>query len=173
MSRFSSYTIPRFFLYSLLWLVSVALLGVTAFRIHFTRQHFFPSPGYERIVAELLVTSILTILWTPFAFFMLFRDRFTDTFGSPRVHHEHIGLSILWLMWLVGAVITTNRIIPGKNWCGVGQQCDVLTAILALAWTGWSLLTLLGIFSLMHTAAARAVGSRVVAPATTKHAQVV
>jgi len=165
MSRFSSHTTIRLFLYSLLWPVSVALLGLTAFRVHFTKQHFFPSPGYEPIIVELLVTSILTILWTPFAFFMLFHDRFTDTFRSPRVHHEYFGLSVLWLMWLVGAVTTTNRIIPGRNWCGFGQQCDILTAILALAWTGWSLLTLLGIFSYANNAAARSVGPRA-APAT-------
>jgi len=157
MSRFSSHTLARLTIYSIIWVFSVILLGLTAYRVHVTESRRFRA-GYEPIIVELLVTSILTMLWTPFALFMLFHDRFEDTFRSPRIHHEYVGLSILWLMWLVGAVTTTNQIIPGHNWCGPGKQCDILTAILAFAWINWSLMTILGILSLMNNAATGAFG---------------
>ena len=38
---------------------------------------------------------------------LLSKDRFNDTFGSPRVHHDMIGATVLWILWLVGAAITT------------------------------------------------------------------
>lgn len=151
MSRYASHTLSRLAIYALLWVVSVILLGLTAYRVNVTETQF---ESYELIIVELLVTCILTILWAPFAFLMLTKDRFNDTFGSPRVHHEMIGVAILWLFWLVGAADTTNQILPGHNYCFTdGKQCDVLTAILAFAWIGWSLLSLLFVLALLNNAA--------------------
>ncbi|PBK68838.1 hypothetical protein ARMSODRAFT_957927 [Armillaria solidipes] len=63
-----------------------------------------------------------------------------------------VGNFILWVMWLAGAVDTTNRVIPGKNWCGPGKECRILTAILAFSWIGWSFLTIIGTMGLMYYA---------------------
>ncbi|KAK0473424.1 hypothetical protein IW261DRAFT_693645 [Armillaria novae-zelandiae] len=154
-----NYTLRRVILYALLWPMAVILLGLTAYRIHFTKGQ---GAGYQPIVVELLVASIFTLLWVPLAMFMIFAERASSSrdnnASTSRSHPKHLpfellGLGILWLLWLVGAVYTTNRVLPGHNWCAFsGKQCNILTAILAFAWIGWSLLTLLGILALMHSA---------------------
>ncbi|PBK83908.1 hypothetical protein ARMGADRAFT_1067623 [Armillaria gallica] len=155
-----NYTLRRVALYALLWPMAVILLGLTAYRIHFTKRQ---GAGYQPIIVELLVASIFTLLWVPLAMFMIFAERASSSrdnnASTSRAHPKHLpfellGLGILWLLWLVGAVYTTNRVLPGRNWCGgfSGKQCNILTAILAFAWIGWSLLTLLGILALMHSA---------------------
>jgi len=168
-----SYAGARPFLYAFLWIVSVVLLGLTAYRIHSTKRVGF----YDPIIAELLVVSILTILWTPFAIFTLVRGSYgahhagttnaaaagtttTTTTNTRRPGYlpETIGLAILWVMWLVGAVVTTNT-WPAKKFCGPGKQCSILAAILAFAWIGWGLLTLLGVSLLAHHAAGTGYGA--------------
>ncbi len=97
-----------------------------------------------------------------------------------RVVAEMIGLFILWLMWLVGAAITTvkhfhicqavnvdvcfqNQIIPGRNYCArftvFLKECNTLTSILVFAWVGWSLLTIAGVLCLMHLSSAMTASS--------------
>ncbi|KAK0450331.1 uncharacterized protein EV420DRAFT_749284 [Desarmillaria tabescens] len=151
-----NYTLRRVALYALLWPIAVILLGLTAYRIHFTKSQ---GVGYQPIIVELLVSSIFTVLWVPML--MIFAERASssrDNANTARRHPKHLpfellGLAILWLFWLVGAVYTINRILPGHNWCAFsGKQCNIMTAILAFAWIGWSLLTLLGILALMHSA---------------------
>ncbi|KAK0493360.1 hypothetical protein EDD18DRAFT_1179756, partial [Armillaria luteobubalina] len=71
---------------------------------------------------------------------------------SSRFRSEMLGTFVLWVMWLVGAVDTTNRIIPGKNYCPRGKQCRILTTILAFSWIGWSFLTIIGTMGLMYYA---------------------
>jgi hypothetical protein len=140
-----SYTGRRLLLYSLLWIVSVVELSLTAYRIHHTKKAFrvgfygtnsFPSLGFrplsgpcsathrshfiffltDPIVVELLVTSILTILWIPATIAMLVGSRAavggTGSASSARhpfFPHELGGNFILWVMWLVGAAIATVR----------------------------------------------------------------
>ncbi|KAJ7926203.1 hypothetical protein B0H13DRAFT_1973040 [Mycena leptocephala] len=145
------HTIRRVFVYGLLWIVSVILLGLTASRISFTRSN--TNGNYETYIALLLADAVLTMLWVPIGWVMLFHERFSGRYG---VHHELIGASVLWLLWLVGAAGTTNTVIPGVNWCPIGEQCQILGAILAFGWMGWTLLTILLILSLMGQAAAGA-----------------
>jgi signal transduction histidine kinase len=134
-----------------LFLAAVSLLGLTAYRISFTRSKLHT---YESIVAAILTTAILATIWAPIAFFTLFRNRVADTYTRSRFSKE-IGVNAaLWLMYLVVSVYYTNRMIPGKNFCPVGKTCDILVAILALSWTGWSILSLILVFTLMHHAAA-------------------
>ncbi|KAF9018371.1 hypothetical protein BDZ89DRAFT_1140045 [Hymenopellis radicata] len=142
---------PTYAVYGLLWMVACVLLGLTAYRVHIT-EHIGRS--YEPIVVELLVSSILAILWVPIAFVLLLSTRI--------IRLEMAGAFVLWVMWLVGAVDTTNRILPGKNYCPVsGKECNILTTILAFAWIGWSLLTIVLVIGLMNLAAP-AEGRRVV-----------
>lgn len=80
-----SYTGRRLILYALLWITAAVELGLTAWRIHFTRSNFgvygkrdgvsscgdqvaiADDPFSERIIAELLFASILTVIWVPIA----------------------------------------------------------------------------------------------------------
>lgn len=47
---------------------------------------------------------------------------------------------------------------PTSAFRGFGLQRSILTAILAFAWAGWSLLTILGVLLLMHHAALSGTG---------------
>ncbi|THH05654.1 hypothetical protein EW145_g4638 [Phellinidium pouzarii] len=145
---------------SLKWLTALAELGVTAFRIHHTNS---VAGFYDAIIAELLVTSLLTLLWVPFT--LLFH-RSAGTVGSGAgsssgrsrvspLHAETGGNSILWLMWLVGGSIATHK-WPNRILAGFGKQGSVLLAIVALAWIAFGLLTLAKMFGMMEYAAARA-----------------
>lgn len=105
--RPTSYVPHRWAIYSLLWCAAVVELALTAFRIHHTRSLF---GFHEAIVAELLVVSILTILWIPVTL-LFHRSAGGSGTGagsalSPR-HGETGGNLILWIMWLVGAAIVT------------------------------------------------------------------
>lgn len=106
--RPTSYVPHRWALYSLLWLAAVAELALTAIRLRHTHSFFHT---HEAIVAELLVASILTILWVPMT--LLFHrsagsgaDNGGGTALSPR-HGETGGNLVLWILWLVGAAIVT------------------------------------------------------------------
>ncbi|PBK83953.1 hypothetical protein ARMGADRAFT_622942 [Armillaria gallica] len=147
MARNYSLAFPRLALYTLLWAVAVVLLGLTSYRIHITKNQF---QRYDRIVVELLVSAILTILWVPAV--MIFAARSSARRHGSQVCFELLIIAILWVMWLVGAVDTTNRLIPGRNWCSNAlgsKQCNILTTILAFAWIGWSLLTILFFMSII------------------------
>jgi len=150
------YALARMPLYALLWVVSVILLGLTGFRVEHTRHI---GKFYEPIIVELLVTSALTILWVPFAAWSLNNLRAASASGTglTRTHPEPHGNFILWVMWLVGAAIATND-WPTAAVRGVGKQSRILAAILAFGWTGFALLTLIFVVTLMHHAAANAVG---------------
>ncbi|KAK0449834.1 uncharacterized protein EV420DRAFT_1707012 [Desarmillaria tabescens] len=125
----------------------VILLGLTGYRVHVTEG--YEDNFYEPIIVELLVSACLAIIWAPIAGCLVLRNHNASK-CSPQFLSEMVGNFVLWVMWLVGAVDTTNRIIPGKNWCGPGKQCRILTAILAFSWIGWSFLTIIGAMSLMY-----------------------
>lgn len=107
--RPTSYVPHRWAIYSLLWAASVIELALTAFRIRHTNS---VNGTFDPIVVELLVTSILTILWVPVT--LLFHRSMdggavgtgAGRVSSPR-HGETGGNLILWIMWLVGAAIVT------------------------------------------------------------------
>jgi hypothetical protein len=148
------YALTRMPLYALLWVVAVIELGLTGFRVEHTRH---VGKFYDPIIVELLVTSALTILWVPYASWSLNRLRTTNANGMTAANPEHHGNFVLWVMWLVGSAIATND-WPTAAVRGVGKQSRILAAILAFGWTGFALLTLIGVVGLMHYAAASAVG---------------
>jgi len=147
------YALSRLPLYALLWLVSLAVLGLTAFRVEHTRHI---GKFFEKIIVELLVTSALTLLWVPYAAFSTHRDHAANAPMSMRRPEPH-GNLILWIMWLVGAAIATND-FPTAATRGVGKQSRILAAILALSWIAFALFTLIKVVMAMHYAAYHAVG---------------
>jgi hypothetical protein len=74
--------------------------------------------------------------------------------GRRRWNHGSSTLAKFWL--IISNHLIQNTVIPGVNWCPVGEQCQILGAILAFGWMGWTLLTILLILSLMGQAAAGA-----------------
>jgi hypothetical protein len=112
------------------WVFSVVLLGLTSARIHYTENLSPDDPlnggvhFYDPIIAELLVTSILVILWSMFASVFCLQVFLNVARTNPilSVHAiymrcdrlvihtfavEAIALSMLFVMWLVGTAIAT------------------------------------------------------------------
>ncbi|KAI5118796.1 hypothetical protein M0805_005024 [Coniferiporia weirii] len=169
--RRGSYVPFRAFFYALLWLTALSELGDTGYRLHHTNT----SAGfYDPIVVELLVTSVLTLIWIPCTFLT---HSSAGTIGrgagrsgrgaragagngagtgsphGPR-HAETAGNLILWTMWLVGAAIATNK-WPNRTAVGRGREGSVLMSIVALSWIAFGFLTLAQAFVMMEYAAAR------------------
>ncbi|KAJ6540287.1 hypothetical protein B0H19DRAFT_959872 [Mycena capillaripes] len=161
-----SYVPHRRFLYFLIWAVAAAELGLTAEHIHFTMRVPFSLSMLraDPIVAELLVTSILTLFWVPLT--LIFHRRapglanrnghaVANGHGGSRfggLHHESSGNIVLWIMWLVGAAIAANR-WPNRSATGLGRQGSILIAIVALAFVDFGLLTLVKVLALMEYSA--------------------
>ncbi|GJE96156.1 hypothetical protein PsYK624_123490 [Phanerochaete sordida] len=149
----------RVFLYIALWLFAVVTLGLSAARIHYTLHIPAGDPlnggqnFYDPIVAELIATSVITILWVPWVVSTITRTYdygIVSTFLS-----ETIGLFILFVMWLVGAAIATSN-WGDLAWCHIYLPCRVLTALVAFAWMGFILIFILLIISVMFSVANRA-----------------
>ncbi|KAH8103745.1 hypothetical protein DFH11DRAFT_1520409 [Phellopilus nigrolimitatus] len=168
----TSYVPHRTGIYALLWLFALAELGLTGYRIHHTRSL---AGVYDPIVAELLVTALLTLLWIPFT--ILFHHRGAGTRagdggaantgagagagarpGFSLLHGETFLNLVLWLMWLIGGAIATNK-WPNSLQTPPGKQGHVLRAIVALAWIAFGLLTLAKALAAMEYAALRARGA--------------
>lgn len=144
-------------IYFVFWLFSLVLLGLTAARLHYT-THLPPfdplnqgRPFYDPIVAELLVCSILGIIWAPFVVHMI-HARHEYKYLS-KVWQELLGLFILNVLWLVGAAISTNIWPNLPSFCANFQACRILTAMLAFAWMGWIMLTTLVFVTVMYALA--------------------
>ncbi|CAL1697516.1 unnamed protein product [Somion occarium] len=142
----------RVFLYVVLWLFAAVLLGLTAQRLHYTTHIPLGDPlhdgvpFYDPIIAELLASSVLTVLWVPFVVHVLHRDDdygFVGTFAG-----EILGLFTLFILWLVGAAIATT-FWGDLSWCHQFLPCRILTVIVAFAWMGWIILLTLLIISLL------------------------
>ena len=56
---------------------------------------------------------------------------FMSTFGG-----ELVGLIILFVLWIVGAAIATQK-WGDLGWCHVFSTCRLLTAIVAFTWMSW------------------------------------
>ncbi|KAJ6480125.1 hypothetical protein C8R45DRAFT_348334 [Mycena sanguinolenta] len=156
-----SYVPHRRFFYGLIWALAVVELGLTAAHIHFTRSRF---RTHEAIVAELLATSILTLLWVPVT--LVFHRRAPDlnhnlnTRGNGRfggLHHESSGNIVLWIMWLVGAAIAAHR-WPTRAFTGFGRQGDILLALIAIAFVQFGLMTMVKVLALMEYSAVGVTG---------------
>ncbi|KAF5362616.1 hypothetical protein D9758_009608 [Tetrapyrgos nigripes] len=101
----------RIALYFALSLFSIVVLGLAAARLKYTLNLprgdplNFGNNFHESIVAELLATSILTMLWSWYIIHVIHKRREHGLVSSFR--RAWIPLFILWVMWLVGAVIAT------------------------------------------------------------------
>ncbi|KAG7098177.1 hypothetical protein E1B28_000145 [Marasmius oreades] len=125
----------RAWLYVVLLVFSFILFALCATRISFTNENF---GGHDPSVVELLVTTILTMIWCAFMLFLFFRDTV-----NPIVRfylHEIIALLVLWILWLGGAAAASS-VFSGVEFCPRFEQCSLLSAILAFAWLGWITLT--------------------------------
>ncbi|OCB90750.1 hypothetical protein A7U60_g2050 [Sanghuangporus baumii] len=175
----------RAILYVILWIFSVVLLGLTAARIHYT-THLDPldplndgQSFYDPIVAELLVCSILAIVWSPLVYVCTFMIPLLQNYLSALfwrsygllwcmihmihgrreykflslVWHELLGLAILWLLWLVGAAVATSIWPNLPSFCSQYNACRVLTAMVAFSWLGWITVTALVVTTLLYATA--------------------
>ncbi|KAF9038331.1 hypothetical protein BDZ89DRAFT_1129682 [Hymenopellis radicata] len=172
MARTYTYIASRLAAYFILWFVAIVLMSLCAYRIHFTETVAFRNSFYDPIIVELLVSAILAIIWIPVTVVLIIDENADNTYRTHnvradrlprRVLVELLGLFILWVMWLVGASITTNKIIPGNNYCArfafFTKECNTLTSILVFAWVGWSMLTITGVLCLMHLSSAATASS--------------
>ncbi|KAI0289260.1 hypothetical protein BC826DRAFT_630272 [Russula brevipes] len=165
-------SVVRIVLYCFLWVFSVVLLGLTAARIHYTENLSPDDPlnggvhFHDPIIAELLATSILVILWSTFASVFCLQVFLYVARANPilSVHAiymrcdrlvihtfavEAIALSMLFVMWLVGTAIATSM-WGNLGWCHQYSPCRLLSALVGIAWTGWVFLLFLLGASLVH-----------------------
>ncbi|KAJ7641929.1 hypothetical protein FB45DRAFT_1054310 [Roridomyces roridus] len=141
----ASYPAHRRILYALAWAVAAIELGLTAERIHETRFHY-------PIIAELLATACLTLIWAPLA--LVFHRR---SAGSPvsGLRSESFGNFVLWCMWFVGSAIATHR-WPNRDIVGAGHRGHVLLAAVAFSLASFGIFTLIATSILMEYAAINA-----------------
>ncbi|KAJ3482882.1 hypothetical protein NLI96_g6677 [Meripilus lineatus] len=99
--------------YVIVWLFAVVLLGLTAHRLKYTTRLPAGDPlndgqsFYDPIIAELLATSALTIIWVPFVVHVLSGRADYGFYGT--FFGESLGLFCLFVLYLVGAIIATVR----------------------------------------------------------------
>ncbi|KAH8823699.1 hypothetical protein DL96DRAFT_235045 [Flagelloscypha sp. PMI_526] len=141
----------RVILYTFLAIVSCVLFGLCAARLYYT-THLSKHdplnhgiPFHDPIVAELIVTAFLTLLWGS-SMSCIIGSR-SERGLISRFRGEFIGLFILWLMWLVGAAYSSHLWGNLKS-CWSYKACRILTALVAFSWIGWIVLTLLAIMSI-------------------------
>ncbi|KAJ7641926.1 hypothetical protein FB45DRAFT_1126102 [Roridomyces roridus] len=138
----ASYPAHRRILYALAWCVAAVELGLTSDHIHKTRLHY-------PIVAELLTTACLTIIWAPLAIVFHRRSSSSRVGG---LHFESIGTFVLWCMWLVGGGIATHR-WPNRAVLGPGHNAHIVLAAVAFGLTSLGIFTLVAISILMEYSA--------------------
>ncbi|KAL1945336.1 hypothetical protein VTO73DRAFT_2187 [Trametes versicolor] len=143
-------------LYVVLWLFSAVLLGLTATRLHYTLR--LPpgdplnngQPFYDPIVAELLVTSVLAMIWSSFIIHVIHRSY--DYGRISTFAGELVGLMGLFALFLVGAAISST-FWGNLFWCHQFWQCRILTVLVAFAWMCWVLVFILVFVSTMFAVA--------------------
>ncbi|TEB18049.1 hypothetical protein FA13DRAFT_1758862 [Coprinellus micaceus] len=143
--------IARIFLHSLLWACAVVLLGLTAYRIHYTKSldngdiltsssHF-----YDGVIVEMMVTSCLAILGSMVCIGLIAGTRK----GSRSSMLAEGWTWILWVMFLVGAAIITHKWLHLK-WCrGSYKVCRILETIKAFSWICFGLTSFLVLLGLI------------------------
>ncbi|KZV92879.1 hypothetical protein EXIGLDRAFT_717843 [Exidia glandulosa HHB12029] len=127
----------RIFLFVFLWLLACVLLGLSADRIWYTRH--LPTgdplnngkPFYDPIIAELLFTTSLAILWIPWILLAIGRRR--EGLRRYSFTHSVVGLFILTVLFIVGAAVSAH-FWGGLSWCHRYWQCRILTALVGVAW---------------------------------------
>lgn len=140
--------------YVLLFLFSFVLFGLCAARLHYT-THLPPDDPlnggasfYDPVVAELLVTSIMTMLWAPTIAHAVhtkheYHRRYLFSFLF-----EVAGLGLLFVFWLVGVGVATS-FWGDLRFCSHYKACRLLTALVGFAWMGWIMLFALLLISVM------------------------
>ncbi|KAF8663690.1 hypothetical protein AX16_000865 [Volvariella volvacea WC 439] len=153
-----SFALPplRLCLYLALALFSFILFALSAARLHYTTN--LPVGDslnggidfYDPVVAELLVTTLFTMIWCGLIIYIMFH-RFerknVTTFAI-----ELGGLAVLWLFWISGAAVASSM-WGNLSWCQMYEPCRVLSALVAFCWLGWLVLTALIGVTVMFAAA--------------------
>jgi len=148
------FSIIRVGMYGLLSLFSFLVLCLSAARLRYTTHPPEDDPldnigsFYDPIIAEILFTMLLTIPWCFFMMYSIYK-RYENPYLSTFLG-EIIGLSVLWLFWIVGAAIASSM-WGNIEWCQTFEACRILSALLAFSWLGWLVLSLLLGFSLLFS----------------------
>ncbi|KAF9048131.1 hypothetical protein BDZ89DRAFT_1108509 [Hymenopellis radicata] len=140
-------TIPLYALYLLFWMCACVLLGLMAYQMDLNNYKFHV---WVNIDQEILVTSAMAIVWVPISSFTIANSQRP---GSRIVSFEILGASVLWIMYLVGAAIFTNKVFDGKGDCTPDmskKDCDVMATILAFTWLQWCLNTFILVLSIFR-----------------------
>jgi len=154
----------RMVLYSVVWIFSVILIGLTSSRIHFTHQQ--PIGFFEPVTAEILSASIISLIWATFMILFLV----ARTGGVVASYFtENVMNFIIWVLYLVGTAIFSHKFAHIGHCRRFAEQCRVITAIMAFAWINWAFFTFLILISLGHMASA---GASVFSPMYTEKEEV-
>ncbi|KAF8234360.1 hypothetical protein L208DRAFT_1262055 [Tricholoma matsutake] len=149
----------RVALYFTLGLFSLVIFGLSAARLHYTTHLPIGDPlnggsnFYDPIIVELLFTTILTLLWSIFIIHSIHKraeNRLVSTFRG-----ELIGLSILWVFWLVGLAIASSM-WGHLSYCFRYHACRLLAALVAFAWLAWLDITIILLVNLLFSFANKA-----------------
>jgi len=153
----------RIFLYVVLFVFSAVLFGLCCARLHYT-LHLSPydplnhgNPFYDPIIAELVVTTIITMLWAPTIAHGVHSRRESARGYLTSFLFEGIGLFILMVLWVVGAAIST-KFWGNLHFCHQYETCRLLTALVAFVWMGWIIIFVLLFISVMFAYANNAFG---------------
>ncbi|KZT67842.1 hypothetical protein DAEQUDRAFT_672484 [Daedalea quercina L-15889] len=151
----------RTLFYVLLFMFSAVVIGLTAARLEYT-THLPPwdplnhgNSFYDPIVAELLASACLSLLWSLFALHILFPGRMFEYGIFSSFLGEMIGLFILFVLWLVGAAISST-FWAELGWCHEYRACRILTALVAFAWIGWATILFLLFITILFAVLNRA-----------------
>ncbi|KAL5525448.1 hypothetical protein ACEPAF_9318 [Sanghuangporus sanghuang] len=146
----AAYALHRTLLYTFLWTASVVQLGLTGWRVHHTESTI---GDYDPIIVELLVTAALTILWIPVAIVAPVRKSkdLLPGSGYGTLGIETCGNFVLWVMWLVGGAIATNK-WPTRAIAGSGKDGHILITIVAFSWLCFGALTIVKFLTGLHYA---------------------
>ncbi|KAF9492624.1 hypothetical protein BDN71DRAFT_1451242 [Pleurotus eryngii] len=144
----------RIALYFTLGLFSFVLFCLSAARIHYTTHLPAGDPlngghnFYDPVIAELIFTTLITMGWCIYIIFVIHKridDRPVTLFRD-----EMIGLGVLWLFWLIGSAVASS-IWGNLGFCQQFGACRLLSALLAFAWLGWIILSVLLVLSILFS----------------------
>ncbi|KAF9526182.1 hypothetical protein CPB83DRAFT_837547 [Crepidotus variabilis] len=153
---------------------SVVLLGLTGWHIHHTETLKVGDalssrigPFYVPTIVELLVASCLGILFSLW-FLVAILARIGN--GALSFGLEMAALSSVWVMWIVGAAIISNK-WPDLDWCRhTDLVCRMVDAIVAFSWLNWAIATFLLVTAFADFGAAKESFSHRKGPQTTQTA---
>lgn len=138
----------RYGAYASLFLWTVLLIILCIVRLNYTSTRRTEkslndgNPFYDPSVAELLFTSLVTVIWVP-CLLICVRRKAEHVFLT-RVWLETAMLGFMWIFWLSGAA-AASTVWPNLSFCIQFWQCRELQALMAFAWLGWISLTVLAI----------------------------